>query len=89
MQREQQSRTEVVAAEPVVHQPIVQQPKAHVESEEHIHLAPQSIWPISTAAGTSLAGAGLVTILPVTILGVLLMIISIYYWIQELRHELH
>lgn len=84
MQPEQRTRTEAVAAEPAVHVP-----ETHTQAEEHIHLAPQSIWPVSTAAGTALAGAGLVTSLPVTILGVILMIISIYYWVQELRHELH
>ncbi len=87
MQRERQLQAEpvdVVAPEPVVHEPAI-----HEEAEEHIHLSPQSIWPIAAAAGITLAGAGLVTALVVSIIGLALLFISIYYWIQELRHELH
>jgi hypothetical protein len=87
MQPEQRTRTEVVAADPV--EPVAHAPETHEPGEEHIHLAPQSMWPVSAAAGTALAGAGLVTATAVTILGVIVMFISIYYWVQELRHELH
>jgi mannose/fructose/N-acetylgalactosamine-specific phosphotransferase system component IID len=87
MQREQSLQSEVVeGVEPEV---IAHEPAAHGDAEEHIHLAPQSIWPITTAVGITLAGAGLVTALVVSVLGLALMIIAIYYWIQELRHELH
>lgn len=83
MQREAH-QPEVVVPEAVSHKPAI-----HPDAEEHIHLSPQSIWPISTAAGITLAGAGLVTALIISLVGIVLMIISIYYWIQELRHELH
>ncbi len=67
-----------------------QEPVDHTSAEEsHIHLSPQSIWPISTAAGIALAGMGLVTLPAVSFLGLALMVLSIVYWIQELRHEPH
>ncbi len=51
------------------------------------HLPPPSIWPIVTAGGIALAGMGLVTVGPVSILGLLIMVMGIVNWIQELRHE--
>jgi hypothetical protein len=56
-------------------------------AEEHLHLPVLSVWPISTAAGITVAGAGLVTIWPVTIIGIIITLASIAYWIQELRDE--
>lgn len=61
----------------------------HETEELHVHLPPLSIWPISTAAGITLAGTGLVTSTPITIAGVVVMLVSIASWIQELRHERH
>lgn len=62
--------------------------EGHTE-EEHVHLPPSSIWPISLALGISLAGLGVVTSMPVSIVGLILMFVSIISWVQELRHELH
>lgn len=87
MQRERSLQPEVVEAG--VAEIIAPEPVIHGETEEHIHLAPQSIWPITTAVGITLAGAGLVTALIVSFVGLAIMVIAIYYWIQELRHELH
>jgi hypothetical protein len=61
----------------------------HGDGDEHVHLPPPSIWPISLAGGIALAGFGLVTDFPISILGVCVMFIAIVFWIQELRHELH
>lgn len=91
MQRERPLQPEVVdaaALEPAPRAPLAPESSEH-PGEEHIHLAPQSIWPITTAAGVTLAGAGLVTALIVSFVGLAIMVIGIYYWVQELRHELH
>lgn len=61
----------------------------HAVAEEHIHLPPPSIWPMTTAAGVAMAGLGLVTFWPFTAAGLLISFTGIVYWIQELRHELH
>lgn len=69
---------------------VPQEPVTHAPGEEpQIHLSPQSIWPISTAAGITIAGLGLVTLPIVSILGLIIMFLSIVYWVQELRHEPH
>jgi len=66
----------------------------HGETEEHVHLPPQSIWPITTAFGVAVAGAG--TVLGwrgpdnvIVIVGLLIMIYGVASWVQELRHEPH
>lgn len=55
--------------------------------EEHMHYPPSSIWPLSMAAGITIAGAGLVTTGPVSFVGLGIMFISLVKWVQELRHE--
>lgn len=57
----------------------------HSPGSEHLPAA--SIWPLVTAAGIALGGMGLVTVGPVSFLGLLIMVIGIVNWIQELRHE--
>jgi hypothetical protein len=59
------------------------------DSEDHVHLPPPSIWPITLAGGIALAGVGLVTTWPVSALGGLIMLIGLVNWVQELRHEPH
>jgi uncharacterized membrane protein YphA (DoxX/SURF4 family) len=59
----------------------------HETAEDHVHLPPPSVWPIAMAAGITLAGAGLVTGIAVSIFGLLLMALALVSWIQELRHE--
>ncbi|HLJ67546.1 MAG TPA: cytochrome c oxidase subunit 4 [Chloroflexota bacterium] len=61
----------------------------HPVAEEHIHLPPPSIWPITTALGVALAGFGLVTAVVFSYLGLVVMAFGIVAWIQELRHEPH
>ena len=75
------------AAHPI--QPVTGPEEGHEAAEEHVHLPPQSVWPITLAAGISLAGMGMVTTLPITALGAVLGVIAIINWIQELRHEHH
>jgi len=61
----------------------------HEVAQEHIHLPPPSIWPMTTAAGVALAGLGLVTFWPFIAAGLVIMATGIVYWVQELRHEPH
>jgi hypothetical protein len=61
----------------------------HVGTEEHVHLPAQSIWPITTAFGTAVAGFGLVSAHVVSLLGLGVMAWGIIAWVQELRHERH
>lgn len=58
-------------------------------AEQHVHLPPLSVWPIATAAGITVAAAGLVTTSIVSFVGLFIMIVSIASWIQELRNERH
>jgi len=55
--------------------------------EQHVHLPELSIWPITLALGITITGAGVVTELPVSIVGIIVSLIAIFNWIQELRHE--
>ena len=57
--------------------------------EEHVHLPAQSIWPITTALGTAVAGFGLVTNPVISLVGLAVMAWGIISWVQELRHERH
>jgi hypothetical protein len=59
----------------------------HDAHAEHIHLPPPSIWPMTTAAGVTLGGLGLVTHWAFSAAGLIIMFLGIAYWIQELRHE--
>jgi hypothetical protein len=63
-------------------------PEEELEVEEmHVHLPELSIWPITLAFGITIAGAGIVTTAAVLVAGIIISIIAIIYWIQELRHE--
>jgi Cytochrome c oxidase subunit IV len=55
--------------------------------EDHVHLPPPTIWPMTMAGGVALAGMGLLTIWPLALLGGLIMAVALVSWIQELRHE--
>jgi hypothetical protein len=74
-------------------QPVGPEPEDHdletTDPGEHIHLPPPTIYPVTVAAGVAFAGFGLVTIMPMTIIGVLVMFWGINGWVQELRHEHH
>ncbi len=56
-------------------------------AEQPVHLPPLSIWPITLALGITVTGAGVITTAPVLIAGIIVSIVAIIYWIQELRHE--
>jgi Cytochrome c oxidase subunit IV len=95
MQSSQRTRR---PARPPVENPAVESPRPattegtlgeHDTASEHIHLPPPTIWPMTTAAGVTLAFLGLVTSFPVSILGLLIAIYAVVSWVQELRHELH
>lgn len=61
---------------------------AEVETaEQHVHMPELSVWPIAAAAGLTVAAAGLVTSPLLGFAGLIVLIISIASWIQELRHE--
>jgi hypothetical protein len=68
---------------------VVDLPAADQPVEEHVHLPPLSIWPVTTAAGVALGGLGMVTDWPFWLLGLLVMGFGAMSWIQELRHEPH
>ena len=68
---------------------IVDVPAADQPAEEHVHLPPLSIWPMTTAAGVALGGLGMVTDWPFWVLGILVMGFGVMSWVQELRHEPH
>lgn len=61
----------------------------HGADEEHVHLPPSSVWPITTAFGLTLVGFGFVSHWLVSVLGGLMMFYAIVGWVQELRHEQH
>lgn len=67
--------------------PVVAPPVEPETGELHVHLPELSVWPITLAAAITISGAGLVTIWPVTLIGVIIAIWAIASWIQELRHE--
>jgi hypothetical protein len=62
---------------------------AEEHAEEHVHLPPQSMWPVTTAFGVALGGLGLMTTTVLSLIGILIMIWGIASWVQELRHERH
>lgn len=75
-----------------VQPPVVAHPVAegeHDHAEEHVHLPPPSVWPITVALGVALGGFGLVSVWQMSILGLIIMFYGIINWVQELRHEPH
>jgi hypothetical protein len=50
------------------------------------HLASPSVWPFTVAGGFTLVGFGIMTSLALSAVGLVLMAIGLYGWIQELRH---
>jgi hypothetical protein len=87
MQSEQSLQPDVLEVGPEEAPPA--EPLAPKLDHTQVHLSPQSIWPITTAAGITLLGGGLVTIPVVSLLGLIVMIVAIVSWVQELRHEPH
>jgi hypothetical protein len=50
------------------------------------HLPSPSVWPFTVAGGFTLVGFGILSSPALSALGVLLMAVGLYGWIQELRH---
>ena len=50
------------------------------------HLPSPSVWPFTVAGGVTLVTFGILTSWPLSVLGLVLMIIGLYGWIQEMRH---
>jgi hypothetical protein len=68
--------------------PVAPPPEEEYEvAEQPVHLPPLSVWPITLAMGITLTGAGVITTAPVLVAGIVVSILAIIYWIQELRHE--
>jgi hypothetical protein len=55
-------------------------------SEHPEHLPSPSVWPFTVAGGFTLVGFGVITIPALSVLGLILMAIGLYGWIEELRH---
>jgi hypothetical protein len=50
------------------------------------HLASPSVWPFTAAGGFTLLAFGILSSLALSLLGLALLIVGLYGWIQELRH---
>jgi len=59
----------------------------HGGHDEHAHLPPPSIWPITMALGLAMGFGGIVLDWEVSALGGMTAIWAFVNWIQELRHE--
>jgi len=54
-----------------------------------VHLPPTSLWPITLAFGITIAASGLVTNIAVSIAGLLLFVLALRGWAQELLDAQH
>ena len=62
----------------------VEKPGAH----DAIHLPPPSHWPATLALGIAVLLTGLITSLPIAIVGALITLLSVALWIRDARPEL-
>jgi len=56
-----------------------------MKEKPEIHLPPPSYWPIALAFGITLLGAGMVSTIIVSIVGVIVMVVSVAGWTMENR----
>jgi len=56
-----------------------------MKEKPEIHLPPPSYWPIALAFGMTLIGVGVVSNIIVSIVGVIVMVVSIAGWTMENR----
>lgn len=56
-----------------------------MKEKPEIHLPPPSYWPIALAFGMTLLGAGMVSTIIVSIVGVIVMVVSVAGWTMENR----
>ena len=61
----------------------------HGTEEEHIHLPPPSIWPVTMALGIALGLTGIAFTYVISVVGLVMIFWALVNWIQELRHEHH
>ncbi len=57
------------------------------DGHEAIHLPPPSIWPVVLAVGLSLLLLGLVLNLGLLILGALITVAAVAFWVRDARRE--
>ena len=57
-------------------------------TEEHVpHLPSPSVWPATIGFGVTLIMFGIPTSLYFSVVGLIVMVVGLVGWIQELRHE--
>ena len=56
-----------------------------MKEKPEIHLPPPSYWPIVLAFGMTLLGVGMVSTIIVSIVGVIVMVVSVAGWTMENR----
>ncbi|MGI8485463.1 MAG: hypothetical protein ACR2OU_14515 [Thermomicrobiales bacterium] len=57
------------------------------EQAAAIHMPAPSIWPIVSAFGITMIGFGFLTRVEFWMFGVIVLIVSLWGWIGEMRHE--
>lgn len=57
------------------------------EQEAAIHMPSPSIWPITAAFGVTMIGFGFLGGVAFGVFGAIVLIISLWGWIGEMRHE--
>jgi len=65
----------------------------HAESEadeagEGIHLPGPSYQPVALALGITLAITGVVIYFPITVIGLVITLVTLYLWIRDTRREI-
>lgn len=63
------------------------QPDPHAEHHEAFHLPPPSIWPPLLAVGIALLLIGIVVNLAIAIVGALVSVAAIAFWVRDARRE--
>jgi hypothetical protein len=61
--------------------------ESHAEHHEAFHLPPPSIWPAVLAVGIALLLTGLIINLVVVIIGAVLSLAAVAFWVRDARHE--
>jgi hypothetical protein len=62
-------------------------PDAHAEPHEAFHLPPPSIWPVVLAVGIALLLTGLIINLVIVIIGAVVSVAAIAFWVRDARRE--
>jgi hypothetical protein len=58
------------------------------EAGEPIHLPAPSYQPVALAFGLTLAITGVVVYFPITIIGLIITLVTLYLWIRDTRREI-